>query len=485
MPPRFSVIVPLIEHRGVARESIATWQRQTIPRSDFEMIAVTRGEEPDVERQIADLLGPDDRILSEPGANRSRLYDLGARAARGEILLFTESHCFAAPNCLAELDRFLLTHPDAGVCCHSVGIASGFRDREDLAMFEEGFRLFVREGDWRKVNVHGFALRRQVYLEVGGLPHRYAGFAEMLLAAALRDRGHRLGYADRAEVRHEYRASFRDNADLVDFFLAGESLYRAEHPGPDAVGYTFLPADLRALPSRQGRLWLALAAALLRDLLLRAMWRCDTATLGSLKQALPRSLGLPAWLGDRFGAASGEWLARCRYGFWFWHPRRRAAAYRDWFDRVYRRCRVRFLLRHAPEASTPRSLERIDIEDIAEEDRIGFHDRESYNGRAFRWTGRACIVRLDLPPLDAEIRLETNNLRQEPVPLDLRVFANGRLVPPDSVRVEPGGIRFPLRVGRLRTLALTCRPVEPWKNGIPDRRELGLPLFAIEIRPIQ
>jgi hypothetical protein len=151
--------------------SHAAWlTRQSLPRDAFELVLGSNGADPAVERDVADLLRPCDRVLIEHGANRSRLYDLGARAARGGFLFLTESHCHPEPDCLAELDRFLRTTGHVGACCRSVGHARRFHDHLDLLMFEEGFHVFTRAGDWRKVSVHGFTLRRPISLEVGGLP---------------------------------------------------------------------------------------------------------------------------------------------------------------------------------------------------------------------------------------------------------------------------------------------------------------------------
>jgi hypothetical protein len=38
--------------------------------------------------------------------------------------------------------------------------------------------------------------------------------------------------------------------------------------------------------------------------------------------------------------------------------------------------------------------------------------------------------------------------------------------------------------GPEQLLILTCNPLRPWTLGVPDRRELGLPIFSIEFRAI-
>src|SRR5262245_50490123 len=54
---RFSVIVPLIEHRGFALQALAGWQRQhDFPAHKLEIIAVSASADRDLEREFQILL---------------------------------------------------------------------------------------------------------------------------------------------------------------------------------------------------------------------------------------------------------------------------------------------------------------------------------------------------------------------------------------------------------------------------------------------
>src|SRR5438034_7480232 len=47
--------------------------------------------------------------------------------------------------------------------------------------------------------------------------------------------------------------------------------------------------------------------------------------------------------------------------------------------------------------------------------------------------------------------------------------------------------RFTIAARRKQAVAwlvLTCEPRQPWKEGQPDARELGLPIFAVRVEPI-
>src|SRR5688572_3184369 len=94
--PRFSVVMLLPEARGLAEQSVRSWTAgQDFARRRLELVAVSDGREPGVETRVPPWLGTSDRLLLYPGATRTELCGRGARAARGEFIVFTESHCLA------------------------------------------------------------------------------------------------------------------------------------------------------------------------------------------------------------------------------------------------------------------------------------------------------------------------------------------------------------------------------------------------------
>ena len=126
--------------------------------------------------------------------NELLLYDVGARQAQGQWLLFTEAHCAAEPDCLERLAAFLENHRESlvGACLRTA--TDGNRDPVALAeerWYREGFEQWSREGDWRKVTIRGTAIRRDIYQAIGGFRSEFGCFAESLLAADLHTAGHR------------------------------------------------------------------------------------------------------------------------------------------------------------------------------------------------------------------------------------------------------------------------------------------------------
>ena len=232
--PEISVVLTLLDHQGHAAEAVASWTRgQDLPRRSYEVLVVGSGSEPEVEEAVRPLLGAEDRPLRLVSSQELELHDHGAQQARGRWLLFTEGHCVAEPDCLRSLLDHLTEHePEyTGACIRSLSDGSTNPiSRCHRRWYADGFEEWSREGDWRKVTIRGFAIRRDAYLDAGGFEHRFGCFAETALAATLDQRGYRLGYAPQAAVKHYDATSLGELTGYVREYREGEVAYRATRP---------------------------------------------------------------------------------------------------------------------------------------------------------------------------------------------------------------------------------------------------------------
>jgi len=68
--PEVSVIIPLLDHRGLAIECVESWVReQTYPRECFEVIVVTDGSDPALDLRVKALLERQDRMIKHATTN--------------------------------------------------------------------------------------------------------------------------------------------------------------------------------------------------------------------------------------------------------------------------------------------------------------------------------------------------------------------------------------------------------------------------------
>ena len=234
--PFLSVVIPLPDHRGHAFEAIESWLEQTCPRSDYEIVVIIDGREPELEQAVADLLSPNDQILLCEEASLHECYNSGARAAQGQVLLFTESHVKAHPDCVAEMiARFAKGDVDA------LAVASGGIDESRFAaqeqiIYEEALSDRIA-GGWNLCTVRGCAIERNAFHRAGGFLKQYGHFSEILLGARLRENGGRLGYAERARVWHFNSGTFAHFGRELTAYGRDEIRFRAENPHSPLLKY--------------------------------------------------------------------------------------------------------------------------------------------------------------------------------------------------------------------------------------------------------
>lgn len=478
--PDFSVIIPLPDHRGLAMQCVASFaQQQTLPRDRYELILLSDGAEPALDERLRQLLGPDDQLHVHATDNETLLYDMGARRARGKMLLFSEPHCIAEPQCLAELAQYLATHAVDGACLRSVGIAPNWMARLEEKQYNQGFAEFSRAGDWRKVILRGIAIDRQAYLESGGFQHEFGRFAEWALGARLHAQGRRLGYAAGAAVQHLYTTAFGQLLPHVLSFSAGEILYRDHQPAEYCDHYFGMPAEWPQRNLAHPEVAQALCRAFSRRLWRWGEWRDKGRLLRSwLKHRLSAGFGCRL---RRWGASlSIRWaMLRC----WL---ARSDASYWHMYQQIARLGRLQGLAQRALYL-TPALTEPGDypIATLPDDGLIGFHAKETYQGDVFRWTGPFAAFQVALPAGAYELTLDTRGLDGAKTWQSLHMTQDGRTAPCEVDGAhERLRCRFtiaPERAHARTWIALTCRPLQPWKHGQPDARELGVPIFSVRV----
>jgi len=492
--PEVSVIVALPDHRGLASECVESLTRQqTYSRDQYEVIVVSDGTDPALDLRVKALLGEQDRMITHASTNLYLLYNVGVREARGRLLFFTESHCLAEPECLEELVTFFATHDYDAASCRIVAIYRNVIARMQARLFDAGFRIWSRPGDWRKVNIIGFGIYRDLYFHAGGYETDLERFADLALGAKLHSQGRRLGYAAGATVRHCYLSGFRELFAFNREVTRGECAYRARAPEEHCERYfgyaeewtqreSFRPSLARALCQASWRsLW--------RNVQEGGVWSMVAAQAKAMLRLLPVAL-----LGPRGRLLSYRWslwmaMARCR--LWCFNEEKSYRAYCDAYDLMIRYSRLEFIAEHlAATPPAPPDLPVYRVGELSEEWLVGFHPVERWEGEAFRWSGPVALLRLGLPKGTYEVRVESEGLRQAPVPLCLGVFFNRHQVPRSSLRWRDGTLTFRLdpatfTEGPEQHLLLTSNPLRPWTVGVPDRRELGLPIFSIAFTPIE
>ena len=297
--PFLSVIIPLADHRGHALEAIESWTRQSCPREDYEVIVITDGREPQLAAAVAGLLAPRDQCFRCDKGSLHECYNAGARAARGQVFLFTESHVKADTDCLAEIIARFAQNDVDGLAVASGGINESRFAAQEQTLYEEALADRIA-GAWNLCTIRGCAIERSAFHRAGGFRTGYGHFAEILLGAALHHNGARLRYADRARVWHFNSGNFVHFGRELTAYGADEIRFRAENPDSPLLKYLGpsplwdnRQAWLSATATRSFAL--AFASAVKAKLFRGHIRRAAPDVLKAL-QLLPPTLLGPRWL---------------------------------------------------------------------------------------------------------------------------------------------------------------------------------------------
>jgi hypothetical protein len=250
-----SVVLPLSHDHGYAEACLDGWNSQS-HRERIQVVAVVEAHQTEgVERaaQLRARLRPWDLWLPVDGDNEAVLYDRGARAAGAPLLLFSEAHCVPLPGAATAAVGALTGGASA------FSLRSGYLPTTTLGRrqqeLETAWYRALPEGHWRSLSLRGFALSRDLFLQLGGFQPRHERFCEMALGAALHLGAHRMVRSKEVLVLHGNAPTTAELGAALRSCGSGQWSWRAEMerraPG--------LAAELLGPPTRAGRVAGALA----------------------------------------------------------------------------------------------------------------------------------------------------------------------------------------------------------------------------------
>lgn len=479
-----SVIVPLIRHRGRPVPAVRSWLDQDYPRERFEVIVVSDGREPALDRTVQGLLTGRDQHVVAADASEQELLRLGAARARGRVLVFTEGHCEARPTALSVvLVRLAAGDLDA--------LALGIEPRWRNAVGWGEVQLIAKRPNrtaglaaFHVLPEAGCAIPRERYVAAGGIRPELSIFALPVLALELHKRGARLGSSGSVDIVHHNSTWLGEVRDGLGQYGRGQCLFRAERPADYARYFGTLPE------------WRHRGGASARSA--RAAWSACLSLLvrggaGPTRRRAARALltlAPAAALGTRFPAtayAAGLAAATLRCRLWNRPGPRFERAFFDFCAHAIGRARTR-LLQVQRDAAPPSVLGvgRVSADDIADAQGFSFHPVEVYGRERFCWSRPIVSLPLRLAPGRYRVVFEKRGLRSDLDARDITAALDGRALPRGALTVGLDAVALDIAVagGRVRDrrLLLLCTPLAAL--GSADPRRLGLPVFSLSVAPV-
>lgn len=427
--PGVSVIVPMEDHRGMGPEAIRSWTvGQRCQPHRYEVIVLLDALTADLEPLLRPLLRPQDRIVQRDAANEMELYHYGATIARREFLLFTEPHCVAEPQAIAETEEFFRHGTADGFCARSTPISPNAIARLESRFYDDGFVEWSKPEHWGKVILRGIALPRQLYLASGGFRFQYSRFCEWLFAAELNVAGYTLHYAPGVGVAHLYS----ENLPLLDRFIQeftdGESLYRLEHgDAPFCRDFFGDPPEwLESLNFSSDYHRAVLQAGLIGFFNQGGGARTGrVASLLATAASLPFALFGKTWQLWRYGCTAR--LAKLRTSNPLVRENTRYVHFARYWDRTTAYYRVAFALSNSSASDAVWQGQTVYGDSHLNAAFQGIYPTEKYQGHIFRWTTPSFGIRLGPDVPAGVIELQLCPFRgHPPVPLAYLIDATGK-----------------------------------------------------------
>ncbi len=199
--PSLSLIVP-VHQGGQAFERCLRALQAALPAPD-EMIVVLDGA-PDAAAELAREFGA--RVLrTEVPSGPARARNLGAGAARGDVLFFVDSDVVIPPSAVDEVRRFFREHEDV------TALIGTYDDGPEADNFLSQYKNLLHHFVHQNAREEGYtfwgacgAVRRPAFLAVGGFDERYrhSSIEDIELGYRLRAAGHRIRVCKGLQVKH-------------------------------------------------------------------------------------------------------------------------------------------------------------------------------------------------------------------------------------------------------------------------------------------
>ncbi|MFF5185762.1 glycosyltransferase family 2 protein [Streptomyces sp. NPDC000345] len=238
--PDVSVVIPAYDRPEELRRTLISLTRQTLPVQRFEVIVIDDGSPSDVfEKSWEVIEGMENLTLirNSPGRGVSVARNVGARQAKGELLVFLDVDCMAHPALLEEHLKAQRERPSA-VCGFTHGrelTPSAWSlllgDEWDMEEPEEAFRRARAEprlhdpltellhqpsdNDWAFFWTHNVSVPRASFEEVGGFCEDFElkGVEDMEIGLRLQLAGVPTVFVPQARALHQPHERDR-NADM-------------------------------------------------------------------------------------------------------------------------------------------------------------------------------------------------------------------------------------------------------------------------------
>ncbi len=226
--PSVSVVVCSYNGSRTLEECLESLMRLTY--ADYEVILVDDGST-DATAEIAERF-PLVRLIRQENRGLSAARNVGARAAKGAIIAYTDDDCVADPDWLTYLVRAMLDQDVVAIGGPNITPATdGWVARCVAASPGNPSHVMLDDRHAEHVPGCNMAVRRDVLLDMGGFDTQFRQAGDDVdVCWRLLDQGYSIGFAPAAVVWHHRRCTVRDYLKQQRGYGRSEGLVSFKHP---------------------------------------------------------------------------------------------------------------------------------------------------------------------------------------------------------------------------------------------------------------
>lgn len=213
MIPKISVIIPTYNSQDIISDCLQSLEQQTINRQLYEIIVVDDGSVDKTTEVVSSF--PDVNLISIPHAGPSVARNSAAKAAAGELIVFTDSDCVPAPDWLEKITAPFHNQQIIGAKgvyrTTQKNIVSRFVQLE----YQYKYERMARQDHIDFIDTYSAVYRKSVFLSNGGFDASFTvpSVEDQELSFRLAQKGYRMVFAKDAAVYH------RHDRNLLDYWI--------------------------------------------------------------------------------------------------------------------------------------------------------------------------------------------------------------------------------------------------------------------------
>lgn len=203
---KFSIIIPVYNDAHITQclQSIAGLH---YPHEQFEVIVVDNNSRQDIAEIVKNF--PVHYVHEAiPGSYTAR--NAGAIRAQGDILVFTDSDCEVSADWLHAIENALTSDSVAAVMGYAGGNNLNKIAYYEQTMYEENIAAFSHETTLRRIDTRNFAIKREVFKQVGEFTAALAYGGDMEYGARVHEKGYSIIFSKFMYVAHTNPTNLHD-----------------------------------------------------------------------------------------------------------------------------------------------------------------------------------------------------------------------------------------------------------------------------------